>query len=166
MKGRLPIVLSVTAVVIAAAGYTSLGEAAREALPRASFALNAHKVDSIHASKRPRAGYLYPLGRNRKFPAAVIGVGPQGPPGVSGLEIVSVASATDSSTPKSVTVTCPGAKRVIGGGARAIGTGAAEVAVSESYPASANQWTALAREINAVGSSWSVSAYALCANAT
>jgi hypothetical protein len=55
MKGRLPIVLSVTAVVIAAAGYTSLGEAARNALPRASFALNAHKVDGIHASRRPRA---------------------------------------------------------------------------------------------------------------
>jgi hypothetical protein len=166
MKGRLSVVLSVTAVVIAAAGYTSLGEAARDALPRASFALNAHKVDGIHASKRPRAGYLYPLGRNRKFPAAVIGVGPQGPPGVSALEIVTVASATDSSTPKSVTATCPGAKRVVGGGARATGTGATEVAVSEAYPASANQWTALAREINAVGSSWLLTAYALCANAT
>lgn len=166
MKGRLSIVLSVTAVVIAAAGYTSLGEAARDALPRASFALNAHRVDGIHASKRPRAGYLYPLGRNRKFPAAVIGVGPQGRPGVSGLEILNVATASDSSTTKSVTATCPATKRVIGGGARVTGTGATEVAVSESYPATANQWTALAREINAVGSSWTLTAYALCANAT
>jgi hypothetical protein len=166
MNGRLPVVLSVTAVVIAAAGYTSLGEAARDALPRASFASNADRVDGIHASKRPRAGRLYPLGRNRKFPAAVIGVGPRGAPGVSGLEILNVATATDSSTTKSVTATCPGTKRVVGGGARATGGGATDVAVSESYPVSANQWTAFAREINPVGGSWALTVYALCANAT
>ena len=166
MKGRLPIVLSITAVVIAAAGYTSLGEAAREALPRASFANNADKVDGIHASRRRRAGRLYPLGRNGKFPAAVIGVGPRGAPGVSGLEIMTAAGATDSTTTKTVTATCTAGKRVIGGGARAIGTGTPDIAVSESYPATSNQWTALAREINAVGGNWTLTVYALCANVT
>jgi hypothetical protein len=166
MKGRLPIVLSVTALVIAAAGYTSLGEAARNALPRASFANNADKVDGIHASKRRRAGRLYPLGRGGKFPASVIGVGPRGAPGVSGLEIVTVASATDSSATKSVTATCPGTKRAIGGGARATVPTGADIAVHETYPASTNQWTAVAREINPIGGSWSLSAYALCATVT
>ncbi len=33
MKGRLPTVLSITAVLIAVAGFTPLGEAARNALP-------------------------------------------------------------------------------------------------------------------------------------
>ena len=163
MRGRLPLVLSLVALVVAVTGFTGLGEAARNALPRASFANNAHRVDGIHASRRPRAGYLYPLGRNRKFPAAVIGTGPAGPPGVSALEIVTLASAADSSTPKSATVTCPAGKRVVAGGARATGTGATEVAVSESYPSSATQWTALAREINAAAPPWTLTTYALCA---
>ena len=163
MRGRLPLFLSLVALVVAVTGFTGLGEAARDALPRASFAINAHKVDGIHASRRPRAGYLYPLGRNRKFPAAVIGTGPAGPPGVSALEIVTLASASDSSTPKTAIATCPAGKKLVAGGARATGTGAVEVAVSESYPASATQWTGLAREINAVGSTWMLTTYALCA---
>jgi hypothetical protein len=160
MKGRLPIVLSVTAVVIAAAGYTSFGEAARDALPRASFANNAHRVDGIHASKRPRAGYLYPLGRNRKFPAAVIGVGP---PGVSGLEILNVVTATDSATTKSATATCPAGKRVIGGGARALGAAGADIAVKETYPPTTSQWAGVAKEVNAVGGNWTLHVQAICA---
>ena len=160
MKGRLPIVLSVVAVVIAAAGYTSLGEAAREALPRASFAANADKVDGIHASRRPRGGRLYPLGRNGKFPAGVLTLPATG---VSGLEVITAATATDSSPTKSVTATCSAGKRVIGGGARVTGAGATDVAITETYPPSTNQWTAFAREINAVGGSWNLGAYAICA---
>jgi hypothetical protein len=163
MRGRLPLVISLVALVVAVTGFTGLGEAARDALPRASFANNAHRVDGIHASRRARAGYLFPLGRNRKFPASVIGTGPAGPPGVSALEIVTLASASDSSTPKTATVTCPAGKKVVAGGARATGAAATEVAVSESYPSSATQWTTLAREINAVGSPWMLTTYALCA---
>jgi hypothetical protein len=163
MRGRLPLFLSLVALLVAVTGFTGLGEAARNALPRASFANNAHRVDGIHASRRPRAGYLYPLGRNRKFPTAVIGTGPAGPPGVSALEIVTLATAADSSTPKSATASCPAGKKVVAGGARATGTGAVEVAVSESYPSSATQWSALAREINPIGSTWMLTTYALCA---
>jgi len=162
MKGRLPLVLSLVALVVAVTGFTGLGEAARDALPRASFANNSHRVDGIHASRRARAGYLYPLGRNRKFPASVIGTGPAGPPGVSALEIVTLASASDSSSPKTATVTCPTGKRVVAGGARATGAGATEVALVESYPASITQWAALARENDAVGGPWMLTTYALC----
>ncbi|HET7554173.1 MAG TPA: hypothetical protein VFJ75_00825 [Gaiellaceae bacterium] len=81
---RLPIVLSVAAFLLALLGVTSLGEAAKNALP---FAKNADRVDTIHASKTPKAGQLYPLGKNRKFPAKVLSVtrGPQGDPGDIGL---------------------------------------------------------------------------------
>jgi hypothetical protein len=166
MKGRLPIVLSVTAVVIAAAGYTSFGEAARNALPRASFASNADRVDGIHASKRRRAGRLYPLGRGGKFPASVIGVGPRGAPGVSGLEILNVVTATDSTTTKSATATCPTGKRVIAGGARALGAAGADIALKESYPPTTTQWAAVAKEVNAVGGNWTLHVQAVCARVT
>ena len=74
---RLPIVLSVAALFVALLGVTSLGEAAKNALP---FAKNADRVDMIHASKTPKAGQLYPLGKNGKFPAKVLSVtrGPRG----------------------------------------------------------------------------------------
>ena len=163
MRGRLPLFFSLVALVVAVTGFTGLGEAARDALPRASFANNSHRVDGIHASRRARAGYLFPLGRNRKFPASVIGTGPAGPPGVSALETVTLASASDSSSPKTATANCPAGKRVIGGGARATGTASTEVSVTESYPSSATQWTALAREVNAVGTAWMLTTYALCA---
>lgn len=81
---RLPIVLSVAAFVIAVMGATPLGGAARDALP---FAKNADRVDMLHASRTPRAGQLYPLGKNKKFPAKVLSVtrGPKGETGEMGL---------------------------------------------------------------------------------
>ena len=163
MKGRLPLVLSLVALVVAVSGFTGLSEAARNALPRASFANNADKVDGIHASRRARAGRLFPLGRNRKFPASVIGTGPAGPPGVSALEIITLATAADSASPKSATANCPTGKKVVAGGARVTGPAAADVTVVESYPASATQWTALAREGDAIATTWTLTTYALCA---
>ena len=82
---RLPIVLSVAAFLLALLGVTSLGEAATNALP---FAKNADRVDTIHASKTPRAGQLYPLGKNQKFPAKVLSVtrGPRGEVGDIGAQ--------------------------------------------------------------------------------
>jgi hypothetical protein len=161
MKARLPLALSVTALLITLASITPLGEAARDAIPIARFARNSDKVDGLHASRTPRAGRLLALNSLRRFPASVIP--PTAPTGVQGLEILNVATALDSSSPKSAVVNCPAGKRVIGGGARATGGGAVEVAVSEAYPTSAAQWTALAREVNATGASWTLTAYAFCA---
>ena len=81
---RLPIVLSAAAFVIALMGVTPLGQATRDALP---FAKNADRVDTLHASRTPKAGQLYPLGANKKFPAKVLSVtrGPKGEPGDMGL---------------------------------------------------------------------------------
>jgi hypothetical protein len=160
MKARLPLALSVTALLVTLASITPLGEAAGDAIPIARFARNSDKVDGLHASRTPRAGRLLALNSLRRFPASVI---PPTPTGVQGLEILNVATALDSSSPKSAVVNCPAGKKVIGGGARATGGGAVEVAVSEAYPTSATQWTTLAREVNPTGASWTLTAYAFCA---
>ena len=158
MKRRFPIILSVTALVIAVAGITPLGEAAREATQVVRFARNADKVDGIHASKSPKPGRLLALNSARKFPASVM-------PGLSGLETVSMASAQDSATPKVLVLNCPAGKRPVASGYRVTGGGAAQIAVTESYPSSANQWSFGAVEQNAVGS-WALTGYVFCVAGT
>ena len=158
MKRRFPIILSVTALVIAVAGITPLGEAAREATQVVRFARNADKVDGIHASKSPKPGRLLALNSARKFPASVMS-------GLSGLETVSMASAQDSATPKVLVLNCPAGKRPVASGYRVTGGGAAQIAVTESYPSSATQWTIRGVEQNAVGS-WALTGYVFCVAGT
>ena len=161
MKRRLPIVLSMTALVVAVAGITPLGEAASDAIPR--FARNADRVDGLHASRSPKAGRLLALNASRKFPASVFTS-----TGLSGLETVTAVTATDSSSPKVVVASCPAGKRVVGGAARATGTAAnnGDVLVTEFYPSTANQWTVRALEPVNVGASWMLTAQAFCAAGT
>jgi hypothetical protein len=160
MKRRLSIVLSVTALVIAVAGITPLGEAARDAAQVVRFARNADKVDGLHASRTPKAGRLLALNASRKFPASVF---PSTP--LSGLEIASASSATDSSSPKVVVVNCPAGKKLVGGTARLTGTAAnnGNVVVTEFYASTVTQWTVRALEPTAVGASWALGAQAFCA---
>ena len=158
MKPRLPTVLSVSALVIAVAGVTPLGEAASDAIPR--FARNADKVDGLHASRTPKAGRLLALNGQRKFPASVLPTF-----ALSDLEIILRVSATDSSTPKLVIVNCPIGKLVVGGGARVSGSGASNVRVTEFFatPPSRNVWTVQAVESPATGNSWTLTGSAICA---
>jgi len=158
MKRRLPIILSLTALVIAVAGITPLGEAARDATQVVRFARNADKVDGIHASKSPKPGRLLALNSARKFPASVMS-------GLSGLETVSQASAQDSATPKVLVLNCPAGKRPIASAYRVTGGAPANIAVTESYPSSASQWTIRAVEQNAVGS-WALTGYVFCVAGT
>ena len=162
MKGRLPTVLSATALLIALASLTPVGQAARDAItPKARFALNSDRVDGIHASRLPKAGRLLALGTTKKFPASVFS-------GLSGLELVTAVSAQDSSSPKVVFVNCPTGKRVVGAGVRVTGAAAnnGDIVVNESYPSSATQWTVRAIESNAVGTSWMLTAQAACVAGT
>lgn len=161
MKRRLPTVLSMAAVLIAVMAATPLGQAARDIVPKARFALNAGRVDGLRASKSPKAGYLLALDRSKKFPASVLAGS-----GLSGLETVTAASAQDSSSPKVVVVNCSAGKRVVGGGAGATGAGAAKVAVTEFFPSAVTQWTVRALENDATGSSWKLTAYAFCVAGT
>jgi hypothetical protein len=156
MKHRLPIILSTTALVVAMAGITPLGEAAKDAIP---FARNADKVDGLHASRTPKAGRLLALDRSKKFPASVLtNARPRG------IEVVTNASATDSSSPKIVFVHCPSPKLITGGGARVTGSGAEDVRVTESYttPEKRDSWTVQAVESPATGQSWQLTGTAIC----
>ena len=162
MKGRLPTVLSATALLIALASLTPVGQAARDRItPKARFALNSDRVDGIHASRLPKAGRLLALGTNKQFPASVFS-------GLSGLELATAVSAQDSSSPKVVLVNCPVGKRVVGAGVRVTGAAAnnGDVVVNESYASSASQWTVRAIESTAVGTSWMLSAQAACVAGT
>jgi len=89
--------------------------------------------------------------------------GPQGSPGVSGVQIVSADSASDSTAFKPIDVSCPGGKKLLGGGARLYGA-TGDVALDESYPTDATTWHAYGSEIVATAVSWHVTAYAICAN--
>ena len=84
-RQRLPVVLSAAALIVAVLGATPNGFAAFRGVAKvALFAKNAGKVSGIAASKKPKAGKLLPLGKNGKFPAAVLPVAVQGPAGPEG----------------------------------------------------------------------------------
>jgi Collagen triple helix repeat (20 copies) len=93
--------------------------------------------------------------------------GPQGPVvfAIAGLEIVSVSSVSDNTTPKTVVATCPDGKILILGGARIdTAPGNSNLAVYASYPSAANTWTATGVETDPnVATPWSVSAHVICA---
>jgi hypothetical protein len=100
-------------------------------------------------------------------PAGPVGpVGGAGPAGLSGYQFVTAASATNSTSPKTVTATCPAGKTTIGGGGE-VGPADADLAIQASVPTDANTaWQVRAIETDPVAANWSLSAYALCANVT
>lgn len=106
---------------------------------------------------------------NQLQPGPAGPAGPQGPagqqgaPGLAGLEIVKAQSALSSDTQRSMPVTCPAGKMVVGGGGLIVGAGG-DVALDESYPTSPSTWRATAYEVNATGANWHLVAYALCAS--
>ena len=95
--------------------------------------------------------------------------GPTGPPGVSGVERVEVTTVSNSTSLKTAQMPCPSGKRLIGGGARVNGAGAtppAGVAIQASFPDNDNIYRATGREAVATAGNWSLTAFAICANAT
>jgi hypothetical protein len=86
---------------------------------------------------------------------------------VRNVTYVNKLSNEDSEDAKTVTAECPSGKEAIGGGARVNGE-LNEVALTGSNPFSAANgartgWSAYARESTATGQSWSVEAFAICA---
>jgi hypothetical protein len=184
MKQRLPLVLSITALAVALLGSTPLGHAVTSAVPfarKAGYAYRAGNATAVHgikAAKRPRPGFLIPLGADGRFPASVGQSGPAGArgprgatgargepgsPGVSGYQIVHKNGAFDSVDEKSVLVSCPPDKKAIGGGGASI---VGPTALQASYPvtvAGASSWFAQARETAPFAGDWYVEAYVLCA---
>jgi hypothetical protein len=120
-----------------------------------------------------KAGQL-PVGqRGPKGPAGPVGLagpagsqGPAGPAGgVSGLEVIYAASVGGAFTVKSSEAHCPAGKKVTGGGSAIAGETNARVTVSApgAVP-NPTSWYVEAIEPTATGESWTLYAYAVCAN--
>jgi hypothetical protein len=169
MQKRLPIVISVVALVVAVLGATPVGEAALNALPKNSVGplqLQQAAVTSIKVKNGSLLVKDFMPGQIPQGPAGPAGpAGPQGPPGLSAYQTVFTTSAIDSSTTRTLTASCPSGKRVLGGGV-AISPDTAGVALTSNYLANATTWTASAREIVATTSNWGLNAVVICANST
>jgi hypothetical protein len=135
----------------------------------ASTAANAGAVNGIQASRAPTPNMLLPLDASGKLPSSIGAVGPvgpmgpAGPVGVSGEQLVTADSSTNSNTVKSQSVSCPSGKKVLGGGA-AVNTTSNSLAITRTSPSSdLKSWTAEAQETAAFAGNWRVTVYALCA---
>jgi len=92
--------------------------------------------------------------------------GPQGPPGVSAREQVGAESAQNSTPTRTVTVTCPAGKKVLGGGVEISGPGRNRVSTTENHAVGDNGWEAEAFEVVATPATWKLVVSAICANVT
>jgi hypothetical protein len=173
MQKRLPIVISVVALVVAVLGATPVGEAALNALPRNSVGplqLQQAAVTSIKVKNGSLLVKDFMPGQIPQGPAGPAGpagaAGPQGPPGLSAYQTVFTTSAIDSSTTRTLTASCPAGKRVLGGGVAISPADTAGVALTSNYLANATTWTGSAREIVATTGNWGLNAVVICANST
>jgi len=93
--------------------------------------------------------------------------GAEGAPGVSGLEQVFNSSAANSDIDKIAIATCPEGKRAIGGGATHSNAGAGEVVIDQIQPSDGDTvpgHVTVSAHATGTPPSWSVTAFALCAN--
>jgi hypothetical protein len=186
MRGRLPIVLATTALVVAVLGSTPVGEAAKNAIvPRNSVGTLQLKNNAVTAAKvrnfslvaadfrsgqlpRGRVGPQGPAGPRGAagLPGAIGPAGPAGPtgaPGLSGLQTVSANTGSNTTNTKTLTAECPSGKLAVGGGASIAPTNAPDVAITSSYLANSTTWTAAAAELDVTSGSWSLNAVVICA---
>jgi hypothetical protein len=160
----LPIILSMTAIVVAVLGATPAGEAALNALPRASVGPLQLKTNAVTSIKVKNGSLLRADFRAGQIPAGPAGpAGAQGAPGTSGLQTVFTTSAINSTATRTLTATCPSGKTALGGGVAVTPTTATEVAITASYLANSTTWTASAQEVNAQAVSWGLNVVVICA---
>lgn len=171
MKQRLPLALSIAALVTALLGATPVGEAAGDALaqvvPRArtaDFATNAGKLQGRRSSPAPKAGQIPVLNKAGKLPASLGAVGPRGAaglPGASGYEQRSEAVSVPPNQPtREYGLSCPGGKSVLSGGYNLTPQGG-NLTVFESRAAAGNLWRFRIR--NATGETTAIQLFVVCA---
>jgi hypothetical protein len=97
MRQRAPLVISMTALVVAVFGATPIGHAAGEKLAAAvppfaktasyaRFAGNATKLNGRRSTLKGAPGTIPVVGHDGKLPASIGAVGPQGPAGPAGAK--------------------------------------------------------------------------------
>jgi hypothetical protein len=172
MSSRLALAMSASALIVAVLGSTPLGHAVTSALPRNSVGPIQLKRNAVGPQKLApnavRTGHVldgsllsadFKAGQIPAGPA-----GPAGPPGISQKQVVNASTATDSSTPKQISATCPAGKQAIAGGAGL--TGPTGPALFASHPVGNTSWLGYAYEVNATGGAWRLTAYVVCAKVT
>jgi hypothetical protein len=181
MRERLPIVVSVTALVVAVLGSTPVGEAAKNlVVPRNSVgtlqlknrAVTTAKIRNGAVTSAKVANFTLRAVdfRSGQLPRGPVGpagppgpAGPQGPPGLSGLQSVYATGPANSNTTRTLTAACPSGKQAVGGGATILPANVADVALTSSYLANPTTWTASAEEADATAAGWSLNAVVICA---
>lgn len=178
---RLPLVLSITAIVIAVLGTTSVGQAVVNALPtnsvgtaqlknkavsNAKIGANAVTTDKVKNGSLLKADF-----KAGQLPTGATGpAGPAGPAGAAGAvgisdyEIVSGASASGSGTVQGANVSCPAGKKAIGGGATTSVGAVGGPMIQRSRPFdNGGGWEATGVESAAYAGNWTTTAWAICA---
>jgi len=89
--------------------------------------------------------------------------GEQGLPGLSDVERV-FESFTSVALTKSVVVSCPEGKEVLGGGGQTGGANPTDTVLTDSYPLSGARWQVKAEKTSGLLQEWQLTAYAVCAN--
>ncbi len=184
MRNRLPMIVSIAALLVAVLGVTPLGEAAYNAVvPRNSVGTLQLKRNAVKAAKIApnaiRAGHVLDGSLlTADFKAGQIPQGPKGDkgdkgdkgavgqPGVSGLERVTATNTggASSTSPKTVSAVCPTGKKILGGGAFVNVTDTtAPIALRRSNPVGEG-WVAHAFESSSTSDVWSLSVALICAS--
>jgi hypothetical protein len=163
------LVISCIALLIAlgGTGYATVLQVPRNSVGTAQLknsAVTSAKVKNRSLLRRDFAAGQVPAGP--RGPAGPAGsAGPAGPPGLSGVERVASTSDNNTSNSKTQTVTCPAGKRLLGGGAR-VDPILSQLAIQTSFPDNDNVYRATAREVTITGANWSLTVFAVCANAS
>lgn len=176
MRDRLPITLSIAAIVLAVLGSTPLGRAAvNQVLPRNSVGPAQLRNGAVTSKKLAPNVVTTAKVRNRsllridfatgQLPTGPPGpTGPAGPPGLSAYQTVFATGANNSVSYKSLNATCPSGKRALGGGVAITPAAAtAAVAVTRTYLSGTSTWETAARETSAFAGNWMLNAVVICA---
>jgi hypothetical protein len=166
------LVISCIALTVALGG-TSF--AAALALPRNSVGTTQLKNSAVTSAKVRNRSLLRVDFASGQLPAGPAGAqgptGPTGPtgasgaPGLSGMERVDTTSVSNSLSTKTQATTCPSGKRLLGGGVR-LNPLIAQLGVQQAYPDNDNVFRATVREVTATATNWSITVFAVCANAS
>jgi hypothetical protein len=141
-------------------------------IPKHSVGAKQLRKNAVISSKVKDRALLAKDFKAGQLPAGPPGAngeqGAKGAPGVSGLQEVVTSSVVNTDTPKLATATCPAGKRAIGGGATHSNASPSEVAIDQIQPSDENtvpgHVTVSAHRTGATATSWSVTAFVLCAN--
>ena len=156
------------AFALAGTGYATVLQVPRNSVGTAQLknsAVTTAKVKNRSLLRADFAAGQVPAGP--RGPAGPAGpTGPAGPAGLSGLERVETTSTPSNSvTPKTQTTACPTGKRLLGGGVR-LNPYLTQLVVQQSFPDNDNVYRATVREVSATAANWSITVFAVCANAS